>query len=155
MTAQALAAYLDGLVRTAREASVVEDMFRSERVSRVLALEHVLALAFRRLNLMRAIAAAVTGAKDEAEAAEKGSAAFLRELDWTGATEVQRQCAERFKPVALAVWAAAQAEDEKADTDSVAKELASFEQWFAESRNVPFLSALEREVVELPLVEVS
>ena len=53
--------------------------------------------------------------------------------------------AGRFEPVALAVWGE--------DADAAAA-LAGFEAWFAEQRGAGVLALMEREVVELPLVEI-
>ena len=78
-----------------------------------------------------------------------GAPTLLAEAGWTGATEAQREVAEKFVPVAQAVAAAAAGEE--ADP---AAALAAFEAWYAETRQVPFLALMEREVVELPLVEV-
>lgn len=154
MTVPTLTAYLEALEQTAHAASVAEEDYRREAARRFRELEQGRAFAFRRLNLMRSVVAAVDGAKDEAEATAKGSEAFLRELDWTGATESQRQAAERFLPVVLSAWQASQADSDQQAAEAVGRELAAFERWFAESRNAAFLSMLEREVVELPLVEV-
>ena len=74
---------------------------------------------------------------------------MLREVGWSGATEPQREVADRFAPVVAALAAAAS--DEPADP---AAALAAFEAWFAEARGAPFLGLMEREVVELPLVEI-
>ncbi len=35
----------------------------------------------------------------------------------------------------------------------IGNEMSEFERWFGTARNRPFLSVLEREMVELPLVE--
>ena len=90
----------------------------------------------------------------------------MRELEWTGATEAQRQALEQFQPVVLAAWtlsrvtegegdkAADTAADKAAKMAALQRALTVFEQWFAASRNGPFLSVMEREVVELPLVEI-
>ncbi|MCC6947608.1 MAG: hypothetical protein IT539_07550 [Bradyrhizobiaceae bacterium] len=155
MTAQLLAEYLDRLETTARAASAAEEVFRREAVKRFRELEEERAFAFRRLNLMRSIVAAVGGAKDEAEAVANGSAAFLRELDWSGASESQKQVVERFLPVIVASWEATAQEADTPKIEKVDHELSAFEQWFAEARKVQFLSLLGREVVELPLVEVT
>jgi len=163
MTAQTLTAYLDELERTAHAVSAAEERYRREAAARFRELEQERAFAFRRLNLMRTVTAAVAGIEEEAEALTAGGAAFLRELDWTGATESQRQTLERFRPVILAAWRLARAGHETdgetgngdaADGDALARELAAFEQWFAGVRNTPFLAVMEREIVELPLVEV-
>jgi hypothetical protein len=52
-------------------------------MERIKALERQRAFAFRRLNLVRAVAASLDGAKDEAEAAARGSSSFLREVSGT------------------------------------------------------------------------
>lgn len=153
-----LTTYLDGLEQAAHAASTAEEVYRREIAQRVRALEQDRAFAFRRLNLMRTVTAAVTGHEEEAEALQAGNIAFMRELEWTGATEAQRQALEQFQPVVLAAWALSRATEEEADRAAnmaaLERALTAFEQWFAASRNGPFLSVMEREVVELPLVEI-
>jgi hypothetical protein len=154
MTAQILTAYLDDLERTAHNVSADEETYRREAAVRFRELEQARAFAFRRLNLMRTIIDAVTGIEEEEDAVRAGSIAFLREIEWSGATEAQRQAVENFKPVVLAAWQASRTEGDNGDAVALTKALADFEQWFASSRNSPFLTVMEREVVELPLVEV-
>lgn len=153
-----LTTYLDGLEQAAHAASTAEEVYRREIAQRVRALEQDRAFAFRRLNLMRTVTAAVTGHEEEAEALQAGNIAFMRELEWTGATEAQRQALEQFQPVVLAAWTLSRATEEEADRSAnmaaLERALTAFEQWFAASRNGPFLSVMEREVVELPLVEI-
>jgi hypothetical protein len=154
MMAQIVTAYLDDLERTAHSVSADEETYRREAAVRFRELEQARAFAFRRLNLMRTITGAVTGVEEEEDALKAGSIAFLREVEWSGATESQRQAVEQFKPVVLAAWQLSRAEDDTGDTAALTRALTDFEQWFANSRNSPFLTVMEREVVELPLVEV-
>ncbi len=154
MAVQALTSYLDELERAARGASAAEEAYRREAAARFRQFEQERAFGFRRLNLMRTVTAAVVDAKDEDEAAQAGGQAFLRELEWSAATESQRQALEKFRPVILAAWRLAQAEEAATDAAVLAAALAEFERWFAEARDTPFLSLMEREPVELPLVEV-
>lgn len=147
-----LAGYLADLEDTARAASAREEEYRREIAVKVREHEQERAFAFRRFNLMKEIAAGVSDAKDEEEAKDRGLAAFNRELGWTGATEMQRQTAERFLPVVMACWRAAQPDADEAQAVSAA--LADFEAWYADNRKGPFLTLLEQEVVELPLVEI-
>lgn len=157
-----LTTYLGELEQAAHAASTAEEVYRREIAQRVRALEQERAFAFRRLNLMRTVTGAVAGHEEEAEAVQAGSVAFMRELDWTGATEAQRQALERFRPVVLAAWTLSRATEGEGDVAAnttanmaaLQRELTAFEQWFAESRDGPFLSVMEREVVELPLVEI-
>lgn len=154
MTGNAIAAYLDRLDHAARSASIEEEDYRREAMEQIKLLERQRAFAFRRLNLMRAVAASLAEAKDEAEAAACGSAAFLRELNWNGATERQREVVDKFLPVVIALW---QMRDDAAVTDSevnpAGAALAEFEKWFSENRNAPFEALMDTEVLELPLVE--
>ncbi len=140
--------YLDRLNATAKAANAAELEHAKAAAARAAELRAERAFAWRRLNLMRTIAAAVKDG-EEAEAAAAGRAAFLAAVGWTGAAEAERAVAERFAPVAAAVRAAAR--DEPADP---AAALADFEAWYAAERGVPFLALMEREIVELPLVEI-
>lgn len=146
----AFATYLESLDTAARAASGAEVEHQRTAAERARELRHERAFAWRRLNLMRSLAGAV-GGKEEAEAASgAGRGAMLRLAGWNGATDAQRQVADRFAPVVMAVWAAGR-DDEDADP---AAALAEFEAWYAAERGAPFLALMEREVVELPLVEI-
>lgn len=155
MSESKVAAYIADLENNARAASIEEEDFRRNIAAKVREHEQARAFAYRRLNLMKTVAGAVAAAKDEEEAKTMGSAAFLREIGWTGATEFQRQTAEHFAPVAIVLW---QANAEEAPEDSgktIEKELAAFESWYAEQRETPFLQVMEQEAPVLPLVEVA
>ena len=157
MTAQPLTALLDDLDRIAHDAAVNEENFRREAAVRFRELEQDRAFGFRRLNLMRTVTAALDGCETEEDAILRGSAAFLHELGWSGTSETQQETLTNFAPVIAACWQATQAEmpDAGAPTDSTAviEKLRAFEAWFAEHRNGAFLSIMERDIVELPLVE--
>lgn len=154
MISSEYAAYLDDLDRRAREASVAEEQFRKEAARQTEHLKNERVFAYRRLNLLRAIGRAVATAKDEAEAQGSGGSVFYREVGWSGATQAQRDAAEQFMPVILAIWNAAGPDREVDEECSIPEVLAAFERWFEESRSTAFLNLMEREVVELPLVEV-
>ena len=140
--------YLDRLTAAAGAANMAEQEHAKAAAARAAELRAERAFAWRRLNLMRTIAAAVRDG-EEAEAAAAGRAAFLAAVGWTGAAEAERAVAERFAPVAAAVRAATR--DEPADP---AAALADFEAWYVAERGVPFLALMEREIIELPLVEI-
>lgn len=154
MTARPIDTYLEQLDATARAASGAEDEYRRDVMERIKNLERVRAFAFRRLNLVRSVVAAMAGAKDEAEATALGSTTFLRELNWSGASESHREVANRFMPIIATLW---QMSGEAVPEGVIARlddELTAFENWFAENRNASFLSLMDGEVLELPLVEV-
>jgi hypothetical protein len=150
----ATASYLDRLDRAARAASAEEDTYRKVTMERIKALERQRAFAFRRLNLVRAVAASIADANDEAEAAARGSATFLRELNWNGASERQREVVDKFLPVVTALWQMRDGSLPDGEAGPADAALADFERWFAENRNAPFESLMDTEVLELPLVEV-
>jgi hypothetical protein len=163
MSATPLDDFLDRLDQAARQASTAEDAYRRDVLQRVKQMEQERAFAFRRLNLVRTIASSLAGAKDEVEAVGRGSAAFLREVNWSGATDSQREVVAKFTPVITALWPLIPREEEEGappaapavlDIAAPERELAAFETWFSENRTAPFLSLMEGEVLELPLVEV-
>lgn len=156
MTAQPLTALLDNLDQIAHTASINEENYRKEAAARFRELEQDRAFGFRRLNLMRTVTAAITNSEGEDDAILKGSAAFLQELGWTAASEMQQEALEHFCPIISACWQATQSETPEAESDAIGaiiEKLRAFEAWFGEARNGPFLSVMEREIVELPLVE--
>lgn len=153
MTAQPLTALLDDLDRIAHDASINEENYRREAAARFRELEQDRAFGFRRLNLMRTVTAALDGCETEEDAILRGSTAFLHELGWSGTSETQQETLTNFTPVIAACWQATQPEAPEAGSAPIIERLRAFEAWFAEHRNGPFLSIMEREIVELPLVE--
>jgi hypothetical protein len=157
MTAQPLTALLDDLDRIAHDASINEENYRKEAAARFRELEQDRAFGFRRLNLMRTVTAALDGSESEEDAILRGSTAFLRELEWSGTSETQQETLTNFAPVIAACWQATQPNTSEAgalvNSTTIIEKLRAFEAWFAEHRNGPFLSIMEREMVELPLVE--
>lgn len=153
MSGKDFSGLLDELSARASEAGVAEQQYQKEVARRMAELKEARAFAWRRVNLLRAIAASVKDAKDEEEARAGGRKAFYREVGWNGGTQNQREVCEVFEPVILAVWAATR-EEEPADAVTIEQEFENFETWYAETRERPFLSLMERDIVELPLVEV-
>ncbi|MCC7049907.1 MAG: hypothetical protein IT562_24595 [Alphaproteobacteria bacterium] len=154
MTATPLDTYMNGLQQAANEANVAEEALRKDMMRRVKAMEQERAFAFRRLNLMRDVTAAIAGAKDEAEAVARGSAVMLREIGWNGASKAQKEVVERFGPVIVALREAAAPLPKDDANAAIVAALRDFEQWYAVHRNGPFLALMEREPLELPLVEI-
>jgi hypothetical protein len=154
MTSEYYTAYLEDLGAVAREASIAEEQYRKQAALRAEELKAERAFAFRRLNLVKAIGRAVSSAENEEDALKTGRSVFLREVSWNGATQKQKEVADRFNPVILSVWSAVQPEQEMEEQPLVGDALAAFEDWYRESRNTAFLNLMEREIVELPLVEI-
>src|SRR5260221_13888460 len=151
--------FLDTLKQAADRATAAESDFRREIAERTKALEGERSFAFRRLNLMRAIAEIVAGAEGE-EIAVAGATAVLRaKLGWTSDSEARDAVMSRFAPVAQAMFASLSPEraapaagEERLDTD-VIKALADFEAWYSESHPGPFWSLFDVYMPETPVVD--
>jgi hypothetical protein len=181
MSEEVLQKLIHDLDEAARGASVAEETFRREAAERIAALSRARIFAFRRLNLVKTVVAAMAAAEDHPTAMAQARAVFLREVNWTGASESQREVVEKFLPVADAIWDVQQAgkdsetregetrggepkdgeskgvetRDNEERAGVVEERLAAFEQWFERNRSGPFLSLMDGEVLELPLVEVA
>jgi hypothetical protein len=146
--------FLDSLERAADRATAAESDFRRGIAERIKALESERAFAFRRLNLMRAIAEVVAGAESE-EVAVAGAGAVLRtKLGWSSESEARTAVVSRFAPVAQVMFASlAPSDDEDAPRPDVIKALAEFETWYAETHPGPFWSLFENYMPETPVVD--
>jgi len=145
----ALAAFLDGLRAAADQAEVAERQFRREVAQRIAGLERERSFAFRRLNLMRAVVEAVTGAEEE-EIAVANAVAVLREkLGWVTQSKARKEVLSRFAVVGEAAFRSA-ASPEQAPAVSVQQALADFETWYAGSHQTAFLDLFERYMPETP-----
>jgi hypothetical protein len=148
------ASYLDELQAAADGAADAETAFRRESAQRIAALERERTFAFRRLNFVRGVAGAVSGAED-AEAAVASALGILRaQLDWSSASAARDAVLARFTPVAQAIFAAgAPAEQRSAQVPDVRQELAAFETWYAETHAGPFWNLFENYLRETPVVD--
>src|SRR5690554_4834880 len=131
------ASYLENLHAAARAASAAEVEHQKQAAARAAELRNERAFAWRRLNLMRGLADAVRGAETAEAAIAAGRTAMLGMVGWNGATQAQRDVADRFRPVVLAVWNACREQGEETDAGAA---LAEFEAWFAAERGSPFLA---------------
>jgi hypothetical protein len=145
------AGYLDALAAAARDAEAAEAAYRREASARIAALEAERAFAYRRLNWMKAVAGAIAGAEDEADALARTRAALTDRVGWTAEDESRAEVLARFEAVARAIFAAMTPQNREAL--DVAAALADFEAWYLDSRGRPFWDLFRQSVVELPLVE--
>jgi hypothetical protein len=146
--------FLDALKLAADRATTAERDFRREISERTKALERERAFAFRRLNLMRAVADLVAGAESE-DVAVAGAAAVIRaKLGWSSDSEARVAVVSRFAPVTRAVFASlAPSDDEDAPEPDIIKALAEFEIWYAETHPNPFWTLFENYMPETPVVD--
>jgi hypothetical protein len=146
--------FLDDLKRATERAAAAENDFRREIAQRIKAIESERAFAFRRFNLMRAIADVVASAESE-EIAVAGSTALLRtKLGWSSDSEARAAVLTRFAPVAQAMFASlAPSDDEDAPPPDVIGTLAEFERWYGETHPNPFWILFENYIPETPVVD--
>jgi hypothetical protein len=149
--------FLDDLKLAADRATAAEEEFRREFAKRTKALETERAFAFRRLNLMRAVADVVATAEGE-EIAVAGATAVLRtKLGWAEDSDVRDEVATRFAPVAVAMYASLSPEvegkEKEAPPPDVIATLADFERWYAGSHENPFWVLFETYLPETPRVD--
>jgi hypothetical protein len=149
------ATFLADLDAAARRAETAESAFRREASARMSALEEERAFAFRRLNLMRGIIAAVAAADVEGteEAPEAARAAGLAELKarlgWASDSAARDAVITRFTPVV-------EAARDLQTADGAARlsaALAAFEAWYAETHEIAFLALFAQYIPETPLVD--
>jgi hypothetical protein len=146
------ASFLSELKTAAEAAKTAEAGFRREAALRIAALEQERAFAFRRLNLMQAIAEAMASAESEEIAVANAFAALRTRLGWNSDSEARSEVIVHFSPVALAVFrTAASSEDESAAEAHEA--IAAFERWYAETRGSPFWILFEQQMPDTPLVD--
>jgi len=144
--------FLEDLRAAARDAEAAEAMFRREVAARMTDLEQQRAFAFRRLNLMQTIAEAVGPAADEPAAIAYALAALRVRLGWGSDSEARAAVLARFAPVAQAVFATIEPNDDIGEAD-VAAALAQFETWYAQSHATPFWMLFEHYIPETPRVD--
>jgi len=148
-----LSGFLDSLKIAADAATKAEDEFRRSIAARTRALEAERAFAFRRLNLMRAIAEAIATAETE-DAAIAGAHATLRaRLGWSSDSDARTEVLTRFSDVAKAMFAQLAPEEAEREPADTAKVLTEFEAWYAATHPVPFWVLFENVMPETPVVD--
>ena len=142
--------FLVELKTAAEAAKVAEGRFRREAAVRIAALEQERAFAFRRLNLMQAIAGAIASAESEEIAVASAFATLRTRLGWNSDSEARSEVIARFGQVVLAMF---RAPDEGESANNVPEALAGFEHWYAETRGSPFWLLFEHQIPDTPRVD--
>jgi hypothetical protein len=152
--------FLDDLKAAADRSATAEQELRREVAERMRTIEHERAFAFRRLNLMRALAEVVAGAEGEEIAVAAAAGVLRAKLGWSDASEARDAVVSQFAPIARAMYACLSPDDEKAvpqeieaPEPDVLAELAAFERWYAETHPKPFWVLFEAYMQETPVVD--
>lgn len=144
--------FLDTLKTAAEQAENAEGQFRREAAQRIATLEQERAFAFRRLNLMRAVADAVAEAEGEEIAVANALAVVRGRLGWSSDSEARIEVLSQFAPVGQAVFRGLEPPEEGLPV-SVPEALARFEGWYVERHRTPFWVLFEHYIPETPLVD--
>lgn len=154
MTA-ALAPLMDALKAAAEQAGAAETAFRRETAQRIAALERERTFAFRRLNLMRTVIAAVAAAETEENAVARGSSTLCEEIGWDGVSEARTAVLDQFAAVTKAIFADLHPSDGESSPDdgSALTTLAAFEAWYVATHPVPFWALLDQYVPQTSIVD--
>jgi hypothetical protein len=151
--------FLDELKLAADKTSTAEDEIRREAAQRIKALEVERAYAFRRLNIMRAIAEVVATAEGEEIGVAAATAVLRAKLGWSNDSEARDEVVTRFAPVAQAMYASLSPEIETAPGQQPAPELdvlgalTQFERWYTETHRAAFWVLFENYMPETPRVD--
>jgi hypothetical protein len=151
--------FLDELKSAAENSSQAEDAFRREIAARTKEFERERAFAFRRLNLMRAIAEVVAGAEGEEIAVAAATAVLRAKLGWGSDSEARDIVISQFAPVAQAMFASLSPDSATPSgkkgkpAPNVIKRLTEFEAWYADTHPQPFWVLFENYMPETPVVD--
>ena len=146
--------YLDVLKLSAERSAAAEDEFRRGIAERTRQLEQERSSAFRRLNLMKDISAAIAGVESEEIAVAAATAMLRAKLGWVSDSEARMEVVSSFAPVARAMFASlAPSEGDDEAKPDVIKLLADFEAWYEETHPHPFWFLFENYMPETPVVD--
>ena len=147
------ATFLDTLKDAADAAEAAEARFRREIAQRSREVEQARAFAFRRLNIMRALADVVASAESEEVAVASASGVLRDKLGWASDSEARDAVVTQFVPVSRAVFASLAPPEAEADAPDVGQALAAFEAWYASTHENPFWVLFEHYMPETPRVD--
>jgi hypothetical protein len=147
-------AFLSTLEAAAHAADADEMSFRREAAARIETLERARTFAFRRLNVLRAMAEAAGRAPDSATSIAAQLGLIRDRLDWADAEgETRRAVLDRLAELAACVDADVRAGTAEGMAEHFAAELARFESWYAERFGNPFWALFDRYSPETPVVD--
>ena len=145
--------FLDTLKDAAENAGAAEEALRREFAERTKRLADERAFAYRRYNLIRAVAEAVAGAESEEIAVAAGNGILRTKLGWDSDSEARTETLSRFADVSKEMFAALAPLGDGAPPPDVLGILRAFEDWYAETHPQSFWVLFEHYMPETPLVD--
>lgn len=139
--------FLDTLREAAEASERQETAFRRDSERRLEALVRARAIAYRRYNLLKAMAQAAAACERHEDAAAAALDLALAETGWSEDDAAYREVRGELAATAAAIAAAPPADE------AVLAAFARFEAWYRERFAGAFLDLLERERAFLPVVD--
>ena len=143
----------EALQAAADRAAEAETSFRRESTQRIATLARERSFAYRKLNLVRAVAGAVVMAENEDAVAGLAGAVLRREFGWSSDSDARAAVLDRFAPVALAIFRSFVSPEKDSGCADVLAALAAFEAWYAETHSGPFWALFDHYVPETPVID--
>jgi hypothetical protein len=148
-----VAAFLNNLAKAADKAAAAEKQYRQEASASIRRLERERAFAYRRLNLLRAVADAMKNAENLEAAVDCALAILRSKLGWSDVdSDATSAVCTHFAPVARVIFTTFEPAEEPGDSD-LAGALAAFEAWYSSTHPEPFWVLFEQHMVETPRVD--
>ena len=157
--------YIERLQQAAEKVQSVEVAYRREAATRIATLERERAFAFRRMNLMRAVADAAKPQMDDSsdlaeqtgeEIAVARALALIRvRLGWSSDSETRDATLAHFAPVVIALHRASVDDDQNMadETPAIDEALNSFETWYEKAYCVSFWMLFDNPMPDTPRVD--
>ncbi|MDX6807455.1 hypothetical protein [Terrihabitans rhizophilus] len=144
------AAFIARFERAAAQAGEAEDDFRREAARRIETLARERRNAFRRLNLVRSSASAMSGTETAEDAAERARLKLAADLGWLPIGPRQALVLDRLQPAFLALAGTAR---DDAPVEEAEAALLGFEEWYRSETEADFYDLFDRYVQETPVVD--
>ncbi|HKU95364.1 MAG TPA: hypothetical protein VJR58_08815 [Vineibacter sp.] len=141
-------AFIHDLERQAQSAARNEADYRIQVRDRLAQFEAARVAAYRRLNLLKGMAAAIAAVAEEPAALEAGVDHVCTRTDWSAADAAYAEVRARLLPVAMAMRAAEQTPTPQQPAPSPQAPIlafASFEAWYRGRFDADFLSLLAND----------
>ncbi len=145
--------FLDKLQSAVTRADAAESELRKEIAARLKTIESDRMFAYRRLNLMRAVAEGVVAAESEEIAIANSLGVLRSKLGWSSDSEPRQAVLSNFAPVGKAVFLSLAPPEAEAPEADVIATLTQFENWYAEKHGTPFWILFENYIRETPVVD--
>lgn len=149
----ATASFLDDLKSATARADADETRLREDFSQRLKSIEQDRAFAYRRYNLMRAIADDMASADSEEIAVGNALAVLRSRLGWHSDSEARIAVLSSFAPVGKAVFLSLAPPEAEADDADVISALKEFESWYSGKHGSPFWVLFENYMPETPVVD--